>query len=147
VPLSSAIGGRFVSLFPTPEQMQSLLAAADDQPVVMVNLLRFKATATAPDEGLSGEDAYRRYSESMVAFIESRGARILFTGRLQGQVIGEGGDDFHMIALVEYPSRREFFAIATDPFVQGINVHRAAGLEGQWLLAATTTPESSAAME
>ena len=136
-----------MSLFPTPEQMQSLLAAADDQPVVMVNLLRFKATATAPDEGLSGEDAYRRYSESMVAFIESRGARILFSGRLQGQVIGEGGDDFHMIALVEYPSRREFFAIATDPFVQGINVHRAAGLEGQWLLAATTTPESSAAME
>jgi uncharacterized protein (DUF1330 family) len=104
----------------------------------MVNLLRFKVAATAPDEGLSGEDAYRRYSERMVELIESRGARVLYTGHLRGQVIGAGGEAFHVIALVEYPSRREFLAILTDPLVQEIAVHRAAGLEGQWLLAATT---------
>jgi hypothetical protein len=127
-----------VALFPTPEQMQSLIADADDQPVVMVNLLRFKARATARDEDLSGEDAYRRYSDRMVEFIASRGARVLFTGHLRGQVIGEGGEGFHVIALVEYPSRREFFEIATHPFVQEIGILRAAGLEGQWLLAATT---------
>ena len=42
-----------------------------------------------------------------------------------------------MIGLVEYPSRQAFLEIATDPWVQEIGVHRAAGLEGQWLLAAT----------
>jgi hypothetical protein len=41
-----------------------------------------------------------------------------------------------MIALVEYPSREAFLAIATDPHVQEIGVHRAAGLESQWLIAA-----------
>jgi uncharacterized protein (DUF1330 family) len=127
-----------MSLYPTPGQMQALLAGADDGPVVMVNLLRFKAAATAPDEDVSGEEAYRRYAERMVAFVGSRGGRVLYSGHLQGQVIGEGGEGFHMIALVEYPSRRAFVDIATDPFVQEIGVHRAAGLEGQWLLAATT---------
>ena len=43
-----------------------------------------------------------------------------------------------MIGLVEYPSREAFLAIATDPHVQEIGVHRAAGLESQWLIAATT---------
>lgn len=127
-----------MSLYPTPGQMKALLADAEDGPVVMVNLLRFKVEATAPDEDVSGEEAYRRYAARMVEFVGSRGGRVLYSGRLRGQVIGEGGEGFHMIALVEYPSRREFVEIATHPFVQEIGVHRAAGLEGQWLLAATT---------
>jgi hypothetical protein len=42
-----------------------------------------------------------------------------------------------MIGLVEYPSRAAFVAIATDPHVLDIGVHRTAGLDGQWLIAAT----------
>jgi hypothetical protein len=33
-----------------------------------------------------------------------------------------------------------FVEIATDPYVQEIGAHRAFGLEGQWLLAATAAP-------
>jgi hypothetical protein len=58
---------------------------------------------------------------------------------MDSQVIGEGGDAFHMGALVEYPSRKAFAEIATDPYVQEIGVQRASGLAGQWLLAATST--------
>src|SRR5262249_28001780 len=108
-----------------------------DEPVVMVNLLRFKPRGDAPDDDVSGEQAYRRYAEKMIAFVESKGGRVIWTGRVDSQVIGEGGDGFHMVGLVEYPSRKAFVEIATDPFVQEIGVHRAAGLEGQWLLAAT----------
>ena len=43
-----------------------------------------------------------------------------------------------MAALVEYPSRKAFVEIAMSPEVAAIGVHRAAGLEGQWLLATTT---------
>lgn len=103
----------------------------------MVNLLRYKARADAPDEGLSGEQAYQRYAEPMRTFIESKGGRLLWMGRVDSQVIGSGGEDFHVIALVEYPSRQAFLAIATDPHVREIGVHRAAGLESQWLIAAT----------
>jgi uncharacterized protein (DUF1330 family) len=128
-----------MAIYPTPEQIQGLLAGPADQPVVMLNLLRFKPRADAPDEGISGEEAYRRYAEPMQAFVASRGGRVLWIGRVDSQVIGTGGEGFHLIALVEYPSRQAFLAIATDPHVEKMAVHRAAGLESQWLLAATAT--------
>ena len=118
-----------IALYPTPEQIAALLSEVDDKPVVMVNLLRFKA---------SGEDDYRRYADKMVPFVESKGGRVIWLGRLNSQVIGEGGDSFQMVGLVEYPSRKVFVEIATDPYVQEIGEFRAAGLEGQWLLATTT---------
>jgi uncharacterized protein (DUF1330 family) len=132
-----------MAIYPNPEQIQTLLAGPADPPVVMVNLLRFKPRADAPDEGLSGEEAYRRYGEQMRTFVEAKGGRVVWTGRVDSQVIGTGGESFHMIALVEYPSRQAFIAIATDPHVQEIGVHRAAGLESQWLLAATAENQDS----
>ncbi|MEW6271413.1 MAG: DUF1330 domain-containing protein [Thermodesulfobacteriota bacterium] len=130
-----------VALYPTAAQIEALLAAPDDGPVVMVNLLRFKARADAPDADATGEEAYRRYTASMLDFIAARGARVIWNGRLESQVMGTGAEGFDVIALVEYPSRRAFFEIATDPHVQEIGVHRTAGLEGQWLLAARTMEE------
>ena len=129
-----------MAIYPTPEQIQTLLGGPADMPVVMVNLLRYKQQADAPDTGVSGEEAYRRYADQMRPFVDSKGGRVLWIGRVDSQVIGEGGEGFHMIALVEYPSRQAFLAIATDPHVQEIGVHRAAGLESQWLIA--TTAES-----
>jgi uncharacterized protein (DUF1330 family) len=126
-----------ISLYPTGEQIEALLAAPEEGPVVMVNLLRLKRVADAPHETLSGEDAYALYADKMIPFVESRGGRVIWSGRIDGQVIGKGGESFQMAALVEYPSRKAFVEIATDPFVQEIGRHRAAGLEGQWLLAAT----------
>jgi uncharacterized protein (DUF1330 family) len=127
-----------VAQYPTPEQIDALRAGPPDRPVVMVNLLRFKPRGDAPDEDVSGEEAYRRYADAMTAFIATRGARVVWAGRIDSQVIGAGGDAFHMAAVVEYPSRQAFLEIATDPYVQEIGLHRSAGLEGQWLLAATT---------
>ena len=129
-----------IALYPTPQQIQTLLSGPPDQPVVMVNLLRFKRIADAPNDTISGEDGYRRYAEKMIAFVKSKGGRVIWSGRVDSQVIGESGDFFHMVGLVEYPSRQVFVEIATDPYVQEIGLHRASGLEGQWLLAATSDP-------
>ncbi len=129
-----------LALYPTPEQIQTLLAGPDDRPVIMLNLLRFKSVADAPDEGLTGEEAYRRYADEMIAFVESKGGRVIWSGRVDSQVLGTGGEPFHMVGLMEYPSRKVFLEIATDPYVHEIGVHRAAGLEGQWLLATTAAP-------
>jgi uncharacterized protein (DUF1330 family) len=127
-----------IAVYPTRAQLEALLDGPADQPVVMLNLLRFKPEATAPDAGVSGQEAYGRYGEQMRAFVEKRGGRILWTGRVDSQVIGDSAD-FHAVALVEYPSRKAFVEIATSPEVAAIGVHRAAGLEGQWLLATTAT--------
>jgi uncharacterized protein (DUF1330 family) len=127
-----------IAVYPTSEQIQALLNDPTEGPVVMLNLLRFKDRATAPDEGLTGEQAYERYAEKMVPFVESRGGRVIWSGRVDGQVIGDGADGFHVAALMEYPSRKVFVEIATSPEVAELGVHRSAGLEGQWLLATTT---------
>ena len=126
-----------MALYPTAEQIQTLMRGPADQPVVMVNLLTFKPTADSPDEGMSGEEAYRRYADEMRTFVESKGGRFLWIGRVDSQVIGTGGEGFHMIGLVEYPSRQVFLEIAMDPHVEKIAVHRTAGLESQWLIATT----------
>ena len=120
-----------IALYPTQEQIQTLLADPSDGPVVMLNLLRFKP---------GGEPAYLRYADAMRKLVESRGGRFVWSGRVTSQVIGAGGEGFEVVGLVEYPSRKAFVEIATSPEVAKIGVDRSAGLEGQWLLATTATP-------
>ena len=126
-----------LSLYPTPEQIETLLADPDDRPVVMLNLLRFKEAADPPDEGLRGVEAYRRYGEPMRRIVEESGGRFLWMGRVDAFVIGESDQAFDAVALVEYPSRRTFVEVVNDPRVREIAAHRSAGLAGQWLLATT----------
>ena len=124
-------------IYPTADQIKTLLEGPQDSPVVMVNLLTFKPRADAPDEGLSGADAYQLYGSAMRRLIESHGARVLFSGRVDSTVIGESDCGFQAVALVEYPSRKKFVEIAQSAEVREIGVHRAAGLESQWLIATT----------
>jgi uncharacterized protein (DUF1330 family) len=129
-----------IAQYPTPEQIQELLAGPADTPVVMLNLLRFKPRADAPDAGLSGVEAYRLYGEPMRRIVEERGGRFLWMGRVDSFVIGASDVGFDAVALMEYPSRRAFVEIVNDPRVREIGAHRAAGLEGQWLIATTQGP-------
>ena len=128
-----------MAIYPTREQIRTLLEHPSDAPIVMVNLLRFKPIADPPDEGISGEEAFRRYIADMVPFVEANGGRVIWSGRVDSQVLGSGGEGFHMVGIMEYPSRQAFLEIASDPRVHEFGVHRAAGLEGQWLLATTTS--------
>ena len=73
----------------------------------------------------------------MRGVVEERGGRLLWMGRVDSFVVGASDAAFHAVALVEYPSRRAFVEIVNDPRVREIGVHRTAGLEGQWLIAAT----------
>ncbi len=58
-------------------------------------------------------------------------------GRVDSIVIEDGAQTYDAVALVEYPSRKAFVEIATSAEVAEIGVHRAAGLESQWLIATT----------
>jgi uncharacterized protein (DUF1330 family) len=115
-----------ISLYPTQEQLQALLADPSDGPVVMLNLLRFKP---------GGEEAYLRYARAMRKIVEGRGGRFLWSGRVTAQVLGSGGEGFEVVGLVEYPSRKAFVEVATSKEVAEIGIHRSEGLEGQWLIA------------
>ena len=136
-----AAGGAMAQIAPEPEQIEELLEGPAEGPVVMVNLLRFKKEADAPDEGLTGEQAYGRYGAQMVQWVTSQGARLIWSGRVDSMVIGDTDEYFHAVALMEYPSRAEFLRIVGDPRVAEFSVHRTAGLDMQWLIATTTNVE------
>jgi len=122
---------------PVPEQIQELLKGPPDTPVVMLNLLSFKDRADGGNEGMSGEDSYRLYAANMKKFVESKGGRFIWSGRVDSMVIGESDADFHIVGLVEYPSRKAFIEIASSAHVAEIGKDRSKGLEGQWLIAMT----------
>jgi uncharacterized protein (DUF1330 family) len=133
-----------MAIYPRPEQIKQLMDGPQDRPVVMLNLLHFKPRADVSHEGDTGEEAYMRYAQEMRKFVESKGGRFIWAGRVDSQVIGEEGDEqFEAVGLVEYPSRKAFLEIAGDPHVtDNIGKHRAAGLESQWLIAMTGTTAS-----
>ncbi len=141
VALLATGGAAMGQIAPEPEQIEEMLKGPAEGPVVMVNLLRFKKEADAPDEGLTGEEAYGRYGAQMVRWVTSQGARLIWSGRVDSLVIGDTDEYFHTVALMEYPSRAEFLRIVGDPRVAEFSVHRTAGLDMQWLIATTTTAE------
>ena len=124
---------------PSAETIQELMKGPADTPVVMVNLLTFKKRATDGHEGESGYAAYMQYAEQMRKIVEAAGGRFIWSGRVDSVVIGSSDERFDIVGLVEYPSRAAFLKLVSSPEVAKIGVHRAAGLESQWLIATTET--------
>jgi uncharacterized protein (DUF1330 family) len=126
--------------YPTASRVEALMADDSGGPVVMVNLLRFRAKAVYPDgrpSDLTGRQAYNLYAAPMQNVIERGGGKVLFDGDIASLVIGEVEDLWDTCVLVEYPSAAAFAAIVASPEVAEIGVHRAAGLKGQLLIRAT----------
>jgi len=125
------------AVYPTGGQLQALIARGAKAPIVMLNLLKFKDKAVYKDgraTQLSGREAYQKYADLMGPFVTSHGGRVLFNGDAKGQVIGEVGELWDVVALVEYPSAEAFAKIAMSQDVAGFGVHREAGLAGQLLI-------------
>lgn len=120
---------------PNPEQFQQLAQSPEQGTVVMLNLLKFKGIAVG--EAGSGEEAYRRYGDAAVAMVEERGGRVLWQGRVGQVLIGDPAEDWDTVVLVEYPSRKSFIEMVSDPRYMMEHSHREAGLERTIVVACT----------
>ncbi len=114
----------------------------DGTPVVMVQLLRFNERAEGIEEDLSGSEAYRRYSESLLDAVEERGGRLVWSGSTGPLVIGESQEPFHEMVVVEYPSQEAHHEVMDHPRVVENEAYRQAGLECQWRIPAVTADET-----
>jgi uncharacterized protein (DUF1330 family) len=123
-----------MSIFPTESQLQELASMPADEPVVMLNLLRFKDQASAPDEGMTGQEAYERYGLEAAPFLTKVGGRMLNGAVARQVVIGPEGE-WDMVLLVEYPSARRFLEMASDPGYLEAHAHRDAALADSRLIA------------
>lgn len=133
------------ALYPNKQQIETLLSLPDNGPVCMVNLLKFREKAQYEDGrdcDLSGVEAYGLYAAQMRKFVEDQGGRFIYSATVDTLMIGKGDGDWDAVAIVEYPSRQAFVEIAMSPKVVEIGVHRAAGLDGQLLIATTQSGDA-----
>ncbi len=120
-------------LFPTEQQKNQLLNGSEDDPVVMLNLMKFKVSSD--DGNGTGWDAYVRYSKETSPLIKAVGGHIIWTGTIDQYSLGALHGDWDMAALVEYPNRQAFVSMMDSPEYQVASLHRINGLEDHVIMA------------
>lgn len=122
------------AVIPSGSQIREFFTVETDGPFSMLNLLRFKPTATytdGRDPELTGRDAYMRYGAGVAELIQEFGGRISFSGDVSGLLLGEVDEMWDMVAIADYPSHAKFMEMMQDPRWLEIEVDREAGLAGQ----------------
>ena len=116
---------------PEADQVAAFAAAAasDASPVFMLNLLRFKESADGVlgDEGISGADAYARYSAAVVPHLQRVGGELRWAGACTPALIGPDGE-WDLVLVVRYPSRAAFLEMVSDPEYLEVSRLRTAAL-------------------
>jgi uncharacterized protein (DUF1330 family) len=106
----------------------------------MLNLLRFKEQADGIDEGVTGAEAYARYSEAVEPFLAGVGGQLLYAVRPSQSVVGPPESEWDLVLLVQYPSRAKFLDMATNPDYLQVHAHREAALADSRLVACSEVP-------
>ena len=122
------------AVMPNDQQMAGFLEESENQPIYMVNLLKFKDKATYPDKrktDLTGEEAYAIYGLEVRKHLEKVGAKPIFSGKVSRLMLGEVEDLWDLIAIATYPNRKAMLDMISDPEYIKSAQHRVAGLEGQ----------------
>lgn len=121
-----------------PLNEQAMRALADDEPVVMLNLMRFRDQSL--DGNGSGWDAYLRYSALTIKLIKAQGGTIIWTGTAEAVALGVADQHrWDYVALVRYPSRAAFLAMMTSPEYARANVERENGCADHAIIATRET--------
>jgi hypothetical protein len=134
-------------LEPTQESGRALFVRGIPGPVVMLNLLRFRAVADysanpelAPASPISGEAAYRLYMSHTLPYLHASGGELLFYGKGGSFLIGPSDERWDAVMLIRQSSVASFFAFASNEgYLSGMG-HRVAALEDSRLLPLVEEP-------
>ena len=126
-------------IHPERSALEALANLPDGEPVVMLNLLRFRREAAYPEGSghaqCSGREAYARYGAQAAGHVEAVGGKPIWMGQVQQTVIGPSEEAWDEVLLVQYPSRKAFLAMAANPEYLACTVHRTAALADSRLIA------------
>lgn len=111
-----------------PQALEAMATGALDEPVVMLNLLKYRVAAAEGFgvDGLSGREAYAKYGKAFAELNPRFGGEPIWMGRGKHTVIG--AEEWDVVILVRYPTRRQFIDMLNDPDYQAIAPIRAAAL-------------------
>jgi palmitoyltransferase len=134
-------------LEPTPEAGRALFQRAIPGEVVMLNLLRLREVANylanpelAPEQPISGVEAYDRYIAHTLPYLTESGGEVLFSGDGGPFLIGPDGERWDRALLVRQSSVAAFMAFAANEgYLAGLG-HRTAAVEDSRLLPLVGAP-------
>jgi len=119
---------------PTRAAFDAFKALPRDEPVEMLNLVRFRDTAAYPQDhpcaaqGLSGADAYRLYSKESAPVFERVGGSIVWSAAPRLVLIGPDDEHWDSAFVARYPSAAAFLAMVTDDEYRRAVIHRQAAV-------------------
>ena len=116
------------------KQMEEFLEEGHDEPIYMVNLLKFKEKAEYPDKretDLTGREAYAIYGVEVVKHLEKVGGKPIFGSDVTRLMLGEVEELWDQVAIAMYPNRKAMLKMISDPDYIESAQHRVAGLAGQ----------------
>lgn len=125
---------------PERAQFDAFKALQRDTPIHMLNLVRFKAAASYPDdhplagETLTGADAYANYGRESGPIFQRVGGSIVWRGTMEALLIGPEGERWDAVFIAQYPNSGAFMEMVTDPAYRLAVVHRQAAVETSRLI-------------
>lgn len=128
-------------LMPSQEAGRKFVTREIEGAVVMLNLLRFRSVADYsatpelnPEKSISGKEAYLKYIEHTLPFLEKSGGEVLFMGAGGDFLIGPQDERWDYVMLIKQNSVDSFLRFESNPeYMKGIG-HRTAALEDSRLL-------------
>lgn len=125
---------------PERAQFDAFKALPRDQPIHMLNLVRFKDKADYPADhplaaqNLTGAEAYGHYGADSGPVFQRVDGRIVWRGTMEAMVIGPDAEHWDAIFVAEYPGSGAFMEMVTDPVYRQAVVHRQAAVETSRLI-------------
>jgi uncharacterized protein (DUF1330 family) len=111
-----------------------------DEPIWMLNLVRFRPLARYPDghadahANRAGAEAYREYGRLSEPVFTRVGGRVVWRGAMQAMLIGPADETWDTVFIAHYPRAAGFLEMVTDPAYRAAVVHRTAGVETSRLI-------------
>ena len=114
---------------PERNQFEAFKALPRDEPVMMLNLVRFRDEAAYEDgREATGAEAYAAYGRESAPVFRRVGGVIVWRGNPQCVLIGPGDEQWDLIFVARYPTAGAFLAMVTDPEYRVAVRHRQAAV-------------------
>jgi uncharacterized protein (DUF1330 family) len=123
---------------PERDQFEAFKALPRDEPIMMLNLLRFRDKAAYDDgRAATGTEAYTAYSRDSASVFQRVGGEIIWRGKPEVMLIGPKDKQWDLIFIARYPSAVAFLEMVTDPKYREAVKHRQAAVLDSRLIRTT----------
>ena len=126
---------------PTDETAIKLFSSGLEGDVYMLNMIKYRDKADysanpelAPNEAITGEQAYQLYRRHTQPFLAESGGEVIFMGVANDYFIGPADEQWDLVFNEQKKSLKHFIDFATnEAYLKGIG-HRTAAVEDSRLL-------------